>query len=205
MDRKVRLLKVCAILTGFLLAVNIFPIFSQADKGEIRLALTGDMPPNQYSNYKPGVQLNIRSTLRNADNIMNRYDANPVFPPVLTPSPDIETFTTNSIKNYLEKTGYTVNTSSTCPVLNILIQQYEINFLSGNGWTGTVKMTFGLVGSGQYELYSYTSRGFYKIAGDPKNFKEAAEVINRAFFESLNKVDWSAVAGLSDGQFQNGY
>ncbi len=189
--------KIYAILTVFFLTANIFGLFSQADKGEVRLALTGDITANQYASFKPAVQLNVRSTLRNADNLMNRYDPNPVFSPVLTPDPDIETFTSTSIKNYLEQTGFTINASSTSPVLNVLVQQYEINFLSGNGWTGTVKMTFGLVGSGQYALYSYTSRGFYKMQGDPKNFKEAAEAINRAFFDCLSKVDWSTVAGLS--------
>jgi hypothetical protein len=81
--------------------------------------------------------------------------------------------------------------------MNVVIQQFEINYLSGNGWTGTVKMTFTLVGSGQYEQYSYTSRGFNKMSGDSKNFNEAAEVINNAFFECLNKVDWNTVAGYS--------
>lgn len=191
------MLKICSILTGFLLTVNLFSLFSQADKGEVRLALTGDITANLYSSINPTIQLNIRVTLRNADNIMNRYDANPVFAPVLTPNPDIETFTSSSIKNWLERIGFTVNADAACPVLNVLIQQYEINYLSGNGWTGTVKITFGLVGSGQYELYSYTSRGFYKMAGDPKNYREAAEVINKAFFESLSKVDWNTIAGLA--------
>jgi hypothetical protein len=189
--------KIYSILTGFFLTANLIPLFSQADKGEVRLALTGDITANIYSNYNPGIQLNIRSTIRNPDNIMNRYDANPIYAPVLTPNPDIETFASNNIKNYLERIGFTVNTNTTSPVLNILIQQYEINYLSGNGWTGTVKMTFGLVGSGQYELYSYTSRGFYKMTGDPKTFSEAAEAINKAFFECLSKVDWNTVAGLS--------
>ena len=191
------MIKICSILTGLFLAVNFFPLFPQADKGEVNLALSGDITANLYSTYKPGVQLNIRSTIRNADNIMNRYDANPVFSPVLTPNPDIETFANKSIKYWLERSGFTVNTDAASHVLNVLIQQYEINYLSGSGWTGTVKMTFTLLGSGQYELYSYTSLGFYKMAGDPKNYKEASEVINKAFFESLGKVDWSTIAGLA--------
>lgn len=185
------------ILTVFFIACNLLSIFAQADKGEVNLALTGNINMNLYSNYYPSIQLNVKSTLRNPDNIMNRYDANPIFAPELTPNPDIETFAITSIKNYLEKIGFSVNKNATSPVLNVVIQQYEINYLSGNGWTGTVKMTFGLAGDGQQELYSYTSRGFNKMTGDPKNFKNAAEVINYAFFESLDKVDWSIVAGLS--------
>ena len=196
-DQPIMRLKLYSLLSILFLTASIFQLFSQTDKGEVRLALTGDITANLYSNYSPGIQLNIRSTIQNPDNIMNRYDANPIYAPVLTPIPDIENFASNSIKNYMETLGFIINKSTTSPVLNILIQQYEINYLSGNGWTGTVKMTFGLVGSGQYELYSYTSRGFNKMTGDPKNFNEAAEVINKAFFESLNKVDWSTIAGFS--------
>jgi hypothetical protein len=190
-------LKRNVILAGFLLIVNLLSLYSQADKKEVRLALTGDITANLYGSLQPAIQLNVRLTLRNADNLMNRYDENPIFSPVLTPNPDIETFVHAGIKNYLEKTGFIINASPAHPVLNVLIQQYEINWLSGNGWTGTVKMTFGLTGAGQYELYSYTSLGFIKMQGDPKNFREAAEVINKAFFESLNKVDWSTIAGLA--------
>jgi hypothetical protein len=35
------------------------------------------------------------------------------------------------------------------------------------------------------------------MSGESKNFNEAAEVINNAFFECLNKVDWNTVAGYS--------
>jgi len=164
----------------------------QVKNGEIKLALTGDIPVNLYSNYNTGVRISVRVNMQKPDNIMNRYDANPVFSPVLTPNPDLETFVKRSITDYVERIGIKVNTTGL--LLNVLVQQFEINYLSGNGWTGTAKLTLKLLGNNQEELFNQTARGFYKLNGTADNYTEASSVINHAYYESLKLVDWGKLA-----------
>jgi hypothetical protein len=164
----------------------------QVKNGEIKLALTGEIPSGQFSNYNAGVRIAVRNNLQKPDNIMNRYDANPIFAPVLTPNPDIESFVKRSVTDYLERLGVKVNESGL--LLNISVQQFEINYLSGNGWTGTARLTLKLVGNNQEELFIQTARGFYKLNGVADNYMEATSVINEAYYESLKLVDWGKLA-----------
>jgi hypothetical protein len=170
---------------------------SQAKTGEIALALTGDVETGKYSNYNTAVQISVRINIQQPENIMNRYDANPIFAPVLTPNPTIESFIKRSLGDWINKIGIAVNNNGL--VLHVTLQQFEINFLSGNGWTGTAKLTYKLLGSNQEELFNQTARGFYKKAGNPDNFAEASAVINEAYYESLKLVEWENIARIASG------
>lgn len=182
------------LLVIWLICLNPTQILSgqQAKKGEIKLALTGDIQSNQYSNYNTGVSLSVRVNVKKANDIMNRDDANPVFSTVLTPNPDLETFVTRSISEYLERIGIKISASG--KVLHVIVQQFEINYLSGNGWTGTARLTFKLTGDDQVELFTKTAQGFSKMNGTADNYSEATTVINKAYFEALKLVDWGKLA-----------
>ena len=172
-------------------------LHSQAKTGEIALALTGDVETGKYSNYNTGVQISVRINIQQPENIMNRYDANPIFAPVLTPNPTLESFLKRSLGDWINQIGIAVNNNGL--VLHVTLQQFEINFLSGNGWTGTAKLTYKLLGSNQEELFNQTARGFYKKAGNPDNFAEASAVINEAYYESLKLVEWENIARVASG------
>jgi hypothetical protein len=178
-------------------AFSCLSLHSQAKTGEIALALTGDVETGKYSNYNTGIQISVRLNIQQPENIMNRYDANPIFAPVLKPNPDLESFMKRSLGDWISKIGIAVNNSG--PVLHVTLQQFEINFLSGNGWTGTAKLTYKLLGSNQEELFNQTARGFYKKAGSPDNFAEASAVINEAYYESLKLVEWENIARTASG------
>jgi hypothetical protein len=192
------------LLIILLIFLSPFQILSgqQKKKGEINLALTGDIPANQFSNYNTGVRLSVRINVQKPNDMMNRDDANPVFSTELTPNPDLETFVKRSITDYLERIGIKINSSG--KLLNVIVQQFEINYLSGNGWTGTAKLTFILLGNNQEELFKQSPRGFNKLNGTADNYSEAAFVINEAYFEALKLVDWGKLAfTAAQGDVQN--
>jgi len=165
---------------------------SQVKTGDINLALTGDITADQFNNYKAVININVKINFQQPDNIMNRYDANPIFSPVLKPNPGIETFVKRSLNDYLERVGFVINPAGL--LLTATIEQFEINYLSGMGWTGSVKINWILSGSAQEELFRQSALGFYKMNGSADNFNEAANVINAAFFQAINQIDWGSVA-----------
>jgi hypothetical protein len=170
-------------------------VSSQVKNGEVFLALTGDISPGIVSSYHAGVNFNIKLNVRTTDNILNRYDANPVFAPALKPNPDLETFLKRSLSDYLQQIGFTVNPSGL--KLTATIEQFEINFLSGIGWAGSVNISWKLTGSSQEELYEQTSQGFFKLNGPSDNYTDATSAINSAYYQSINQIDWPNIARLA--------
>lgn len=191
------------LVASFLLLFPFNLLSGQVKNGEIKLALTGEIQGDQFSNYNAGVRVAVRVNLQKPRNIMNRYDANPIFAPELIPNPDIESFVNRSITDYLEKIGIKVNPTGV--LLNVIVQQFEINYLSGNGWTGTARLTFKLMGNNQEELFSKTAQGFYKLNGTADNYTEATAVMNEAYYEALKLVDWGklAITASQGGSQQN--
>lgn len=170
-------------------------IFSQVKNGEVFLALTGDITPGQVSAYHASLNIIIKNNVQQQDNLMNRYDPNPIFEPVLKPNPDLETFLKRGIKDYLERIGFETNPSGL--MLTATVQQYEINFLSGNGWTGSVKISWRLTGNSQEELFTQSALGFFKMNGSADNYSEATNAINTAFYRSVSQIDWEGVARIA--------
>lgn len=157
--------------------------------------MTGDIEAGKYSNYNSGVQIQVMVNLQDPGNIMNRYDANPIFAPVLSPNPGLESFVKRSLGDWVEKIGIAVNNSGM--VLHVTVQQFEINYLSGNGWTGTAKLTYKLLGSNQQELFNQSARGYFKKMGSADDYNQASEVINEAYYESLKLVEWENIARVA--------
>lgn len=188
-------LKYTGLIIFFICTCFASSVSGQVKNGEINLALTGNIEAGKFSNYNTGVQVSVRMNIQKPENIMNRYDANPIFAPVLTPNPNLEAFVKRSLTDWIEKIGIAVNNSGI--VLHVTVQQFEINYLSGNGWTGTAKLTYKLLGANQEELFNQTARGFFKKNGSADNYSEASEVINEAYYESLNLVEWENIARIS--------
>jgi hypothetical protein len=185
-------------ITGLFVFSLYFFLFhslsGQVRNGVINLSLTGDTEAGKFRNYNATIQISVRLNIH-PENIMNRYDANPVFSPILTPNPALESFVSNSLGDWVSRLGFAINNSGL--VLYVTILQFEINYLSGNGWTGTSKLTFKLLGSNQEELFNQTTTGYSKKLGSADDFNIAAEVINKAYYESLNLVEWVNIARVA--------
>lgn len=171
------------------------PIYPQVKNGEVFLAITGDITPGQVASFRASVNLIIKFDIRMPENILNRYDANPIFSPALKPNPDIETFLKRSLTDFLEKTGFEINPSGL--MLTATVHQFEINYLSGTGWAGSVNISWKLTDPSQTELFSQTTQGFFKMNGSADNYTDATSAINGAYFQSINQTDWTGVARLA--------
>jgi hypothetical protein len=185
-------LKVILLLIFIGLSVQVN---SQVKNGEVYLAISGDVSSGQVSSFRASVNLNIKLDIRATENILNRYDANPIFAPALKPNPDLETFLRRSLTDFLVKTGFEINPSGL--MLTATIEQFEINYLSGIGWAGSVNIGWKLTGSSQEELYAHSSQGFFKLNGPADNYTDATSSINNAYFQSLNQMDWTSVARIA--------
>jgi hypothetical protein len=184
-----------ACLRSALLAVCICSqvvVSAQSKNADIRLALTGEIPSGTVSSFHAGINIIIKNNVQQKENLMNRYDPNPIFGPVLKPDPDLNTFLMRGINDYLVKIGFEINPAGF--TLNATVQQYEINFLSGNGWTGSVKINWRLIGTSQEELFSQSAMGFFKSTGSAENFDQATNAINTAFYRAMSLTDWEGMA-----------
>jgi hypothetical protein len=83
------------------------PLFlsAQAKNGEVNLALTGDIQTGIVSTYHTGLNVIIKNNVQQQENLMNRYDPNPIFGPVLKPNPDLGSFMKRGIHDILRGSG----------------------------------------------------------------------------------------------------
>jgi Caspase domain len=186
MKFKKLLFVVCIIL-------NFQILFSQ-NTIEIPLQLLEEISNETNDINKETIRLIIKSAVKTNDNLLVKYDANPFFSPILKPSINIATFTKNSIEKFLLNKGFEIQAEAN-KILVITIQQFEINYLSGNGWTGTVKLNTELIENNQL-IYHKPSMGYNKIMASSDNYKEAANVINTTFYNAVSNIEWQKITEI---------
>lgn len=141
-----------------------------------------------FTPESPPVNLALKINVKTHENLLKRYDANPIFSPVLKPVPSVNSFLDAEIKNYLMAKGLNINSQSPY-ILHVLVDQFEVNYLSGSGWTGSVKIDANLTYQKQ-QLFSQSTMGFQKIKSHYSQYEKVSEAITKAFLESLDAVNW---------------
>ncbi len=143
-----------------------------------------------FPSESPPVNLALKINVKTHENLLKQYDANPIFSPVLKPVPPVNSFLDAEIKNYLMAKGLNINSQSPY-ILHVLVDQFEVNYLSGSGWTGSVKIDVTLTYKKQ-QLFSQSTMGFQKIKSHHSKYEKVSEAITKAFLESLDAVNWQS-------------
>lgn len=80
-------------------------------------------------------------------------------------------------------------------MLQIEITQYQISYLSGMGWMGTVCFDMLVYDESRNLVYPRTAvTGRASLSGSPVDFAIAANALNAAYGEALENIDWDRVA-----------
>ena len=117
--------------------------------------------------------------------VLNKYDVDfGQTGPQLNTYPDIKQFVSDSMRKYMQTMGFDIDADiNTDYMLQIEITQYQISYLSGMGWMGTVC----------FDMLVYDeSRA--SLSGSPVDFAIAANALNAAYGEALENIDWDRVA-----------
>ena len=160
----------------------------------ISLELVKDAPANKYINLDYGIRLNIQDA-RGDKRMIQIYDAS--YSADYRVDPEVKDFVGESIRKYTRTMGFALEADvSTDYMLQIFIKEFHVDYLSGKGWSGNVNLEVEIYDHDRKIVYPRTSaRGrFSSSSGAPNNFSAAARVVNEAYANALEQIDWDRVA-----------
>ncbi len=160
----------------------------------ISLELVKDAPANKYVNLDYGIRLNIKDGRANKK-MIQIYDAS--YSADYRVDPEVKEFVDESLRQYARTMGFELEADvSTDYMLEITIKEFRVDYLSGKGWTGSVSLDVEIYDHDRKIVYPRTSaKGRFSNAdGAPTNFSAAARVVNEAYANALEQIDWDRVA-----------
>lgn len=113
---------------------------STIQTGNISLALISNPQANKYINLDYGIRLNVKDGRANTQ-VLQKYDASATQKPYVTVQPEVTSFVSESTRRYMRTMGFNLDADvATDYMLNLTIKEFNINYLSGTGWTATVSL-----------------------------------------------------------------
>lgn len=163
----------------------------------INLALTSEAYSNRFVNLDYGIRLNIRDErASHKQTILYKHDNYLTSKPVVNVYPDVRSFVSESMRRYMRTMGFNLDSDiSTDYMLNVSIKEYNVSYLSGIGWSGTVSMTISINDNNNQLVYpnvEIVGRATRQSSGS--NYSVATEVINSAYANALEDIDWDRIA-----------
>ena len=162
---------------------------------EINLALIKDAPVNRFTKMDYGIRLNVKDNRANY-NILRKYDASATSTPRVTVNPDVESFVSESMRRYMRTMGFNLDADvSTDYMMQVSITDFNISYLSGTGWSGTVKLNVEVYDQNRNLVYPnvpFTGRA--NKMGNSSDYTLASSVMNIAYSYALEDIDWDRIA-----------
>lgn len=165
----------------------------------VNLALTSNPQSNKFINLEYGIRLNVKDNRENSK-ILQKYDANPISIPYVSVNPDVNSFVSESMRRYMRTMGFNLDADiSTDYMMQVSIENYVVNWLSGVGWSATVKMSIEVYDNNRKLVYPSTVvTGRANQYASATSFMTASEVINKAYANALEDIDWDRIAFFLD-------
>lgn len=167
----------------------------QATVVQLNLALIEDPQTDRYLAQDYGIRLNVKDG-RSDKRILNRYDASAVTLPRATVNPELLDFVSESTRQYMRTMGFNLDADiATDYLMDVQIIEYNVGYLSGLGWSGTVRMTVKVFDSQHQLVYpSVTVSGRANMGGASTSFYTASQALNKAYANALKDIDWDRIA-----------
>ena len=164
-------------------------------KGTINMSLVELPHSNKYVGLDYGIRLNI-SDKRASQSVLNQFDGLMADKPQLTTNPDVLSFVSESSRQYMRTMGFNLNVDeSTDYNMTISIQEFNVSYLSGVGWTGTVQLNIEVYDRNRTLVYpNVVATGRSGIAGTSKETEKATTAVNKAYVSALADIDWDRIA-----------
>ena len=162
---------------------------------QINLELIKDAPANKYINLDYGIRLNVRDE-RATTNILKKYDASTTSVPKIGVEPEVQEFVSESMRRYMRTMGFKLDADvSTDYMLQVEISEFNISYLSGAGWSGTVKLDVEVYDHDRKIVYpSVTASGRANKSGSSEDLILASLAMNMAYSKALEDIDWDRIA-----------
>ena len=163
----------------------------------INLALTEMPQSNKFVNLDYGVKLNIRDErAAHKQSILYKHDNYLTLKPTVNVYPDVRSFVSESMRRYMRTMGFNLDADiSTDYLLDVRINEYNVSYLSGIGWSGTVSMTISVYDNNNQLVYPNVEIvGREVMSASGSNYTYATQVINAAYVNALEDIDWDRIA-----------
>lgn len=162
---------------------------------QINLSLIEEPQKNKYVELDYGIRLNVRDSRAN-DRVLQKYDASATYLPKVVVNPEIVSFVSESTRRYMRMMGFNLDADvATDYMLTLHIREFNVSYLSGIGWTGTVQLDVEVHDHERALVYpNVVAVGRASIAGSSGNFNYATQALNTAYNNALKDIDWDRIA-----------
>lgn len=167
----------------------------QPEPFTVYLNLVKEAQSNKFVGLDYGIRLNVNDGRTN-DVILQKYDASAVFKPVVKTMPDVKSFVSESVRHYMRTMGFNLDADvNTDYMLSITIKEYNLNYLSGLGWSSAVALEASIYDHNRQLVYpNVLAIGRANIAGSSNDHAIATQCINLAYANALEDIDWDRIA-----------
>lgn len=163
----------------------------------LSLGIVREPRANQFINLDYGVRLHVYDA-RGGKPIMKRYDANPIFCPVVNAYPEVKVFAQDNIKRYMREMGFNMESDvDTDYMLTVNLSEFNLDFISGIGWSANVSMNVDVTAPNGQKVYpNVTVKGMASRMGEADDYNIANQVMNTAWTNALEDIDWVKIASF---------
>lgn len=190
---------IIAIMVMLLASCSSVKQYTKSIIPTINLALVKDAPRNKFVNLDYGIKININDgrSYDKASRIVYKHDNYLTSTPKVNVNPEVMSFVNESMKRYMRTMGFNLDADiATDYLLDISIKEFNVNYLSGIGWSGIVSMEIEVYDNNRQLVYpnvSITGRSNRAGSGG-KDYNTATAVMNNAYVNALEDIDWDRIA-----------
>ncbi len=171
------------------------PVQAPAGPPTINLALTEEPQANRYIDLDYGIRLNVRDARANG-RVLQKYDASATVLPSVQTDPEVVSFVSESVRRYMRTIGFNLDADiATDYMLMLAIREFNLSYLSGIGWSGTVQLNVEVYDQNRKLVYpSVVAVGRARAGGSGSDFRTGAQALNAAYANALKDIDWDRIA-----------
>ncbi len=166
----------------------------------VNLALQSEPMSNQFVGLEYGIRLSIKDKRNNPTQILLRHDGFVSQKPATTVYPDVYSFVSESTRSYMRTLGFNLDADpSTDYLMTVELTDFNVSWFSGVGWTATVIMNIQVADHNRTLVYpSVVVTGRATQSANGGAYEYASIVLNKAFENALNDIDWDRIAFFLD-------
>ena len=171
------------------------PSISRPEALTLNLNILRNPNENTFINLDYGIKVQVYD-FRSKKNIVTRYDANPIFAPETVTYPKVDEFILESSRKYMKQLGFRLNSDvETDYLISLKLKEMNLSWFSNSGWTADVSMAVEVVDQNNRSVYpNVTVTGRSSRASSSTDYSTANLVVNEAFTNLYEDIDWSRIA-----------
>lgn len=161
----------------------------------INLGLVGNIHANKFINLDYGIRLSVKDSRAN-NAVLQKYEASVTGMPQVSVSPDVYAFVSESSRRYMRTLGFNLDADvSTDYMMTLTIQEYNVSYLSGMGWSAVVELGVEIYDNHRQLVYpNVAAAGRANTQGSASDSNLASNVLNKAYASALEDIDWDRIA-----------